>query len=441
MTNTFQGLLPDGTLPQPAEDQVRDLIQTESDPLPDGGAVGDVLTRTGDGATWTKAPSGLPSGGTAGQFLSKTTTGTAWVASPSVLPSGGTEGQVLTRTGGSAAWSSPTGRWDLDALAIARGYHEVLSATEPTTVQYTASNGQTYPVVWVKAQGITVPVLPEEPYWDRPSSTVSVPALVGIGYFVTGWKKGAATTWNGLNVKLTPSTNVKIATVTGQSLPVSVRVEARAQPGYEMPTTFVYSHDFPDPNATAVVTSDTFTGGDTTTVNARMTDAALGGVAKQWVDPSNILKISSGRLVPTGTQSQASIAIDALNMEAEFDLIRTDGLTGKVSGTWSFLVGSTGGWGSGFGFQGIRVMDKGSNRSDGNSQFYIGPTPDLGYPGHYKITVVGQTGTITVPSGVVYTVQLRAPRTTTETKFMIQCQASTDLPEAIDNLVLRQVGF
>lgn len=415
MANTFRGLLPDGTLPQPAEDQVLDLIQTESNPLPDGGAAGDVLTRTGEGATWTRAPSGLPSGGT--------------------------EGQVLTRSGESATWSSLTGRWDLDALAIARGYHEVLSATEPATVQYTASNGQTYPVVWIKAQGITVPVLPEEPYWDRPASTVSVPALVGIDYFVTGWKKGTATTWNGLNVTLTPETNVEIATVTGQSLPVSVRVEARAQPGYEMPTTFVYIHDFPDPTATTVVTSDTFTGGDTTTVNTRVTDAALGGVGKQWVDPNNVLKISSGRLVPTGAQSQASVAVDALNMEAEFDLIRTDGSTGKVSNNWSFRVGSSGGWGSGFGFEGERVYEKGTNRSDGNAQNPIGPTPGLGFPGHYKISVVGQTGTITVPSGAVYTVQLLYPRTDAETKFTIQCKASVDLPEAIDNLVIRRVGF
>ncbi len=376
-----------------------------------------MLTRTGEGATWTKAPSGLPSGGA--------------------------DGQVLTHFGGSATWASPTGRWDLDSLAMARGYHEVLSSTEPATVQYTASNGQTYPVVWVKARDITVPVLPEEPYWNRAAITVSVPALVGIDYFVTGWKKGTATTWNELNVKLTPAMNVGITTVTGQSLPVSVRVEARAQPGYEMPKTFVYTHDFPDPTAVVVVTSDTFTGGDVANLNARMSDAGLGGSPRAWYAPlSSTVAISDGMAVVNAGGGSILMDVGAKNIEVEYDLIRRDGLPGKISLDWlNVRVGASTAWNTGFGTNGPRVYDGSLNLSDPNAKEYMGPTPDLGYPGRYKISIVGQTGSITCPSGAVYTVTTKESRAEDQTMVAFNTYGGGYPKVAFDNVVFRQIGF
>lgn len=64
--------------------------------LPEGGTVGQVLTKTATGAAWDDVPEELPEGGTTGQVLTKTASGTAWGNIPEELPEGGTEGQVLT---------------------------------------------------------------------------------------------------------------------------------------------------------------------------------------------------------------------------------------------------------------------------------------------------------------------------------------------------------
>ena len=46
--------------------------------IPTGGSVGQVLTKTSSGSTWSDVPTELPSGGSTGQVLKKTSSGVAW---------------------------------------------------------------------------------------------------------------------------------------------------------------------------------------------------------------------------------------------------------------------------------------------------------------------------------------------------------------------------
>ena len=66
------------------------------DPLPTGGEVGQVLTKTSDGTAWDDVPSDLPDGGTDGQILTKTDDGVTWENPPDtgVISFNGRKGEV-----------------------------------------------------------------------------------------------------------------------------------------------------------------------------------------------------------------------------------------------------------------------------------------------------------------------------------------------------------
>ena len=389
----------------------------------------------------------LPTGGTAGEVLTKTATGEAWAAPPTGIPDGGSTGQALMRTATGVGWGTPqaAAMWDADKLAIARGFHEVVSTTEPTVTSYTASNGETYPVVWLKPITNTVPVLPQAPAFSRASSSLSVPELVGVVYRLTGWSKDNGATWTTISKDLVGGAVTDVKTAIGQTLPVTVRVEAFAKPGYTLPTSFKWTFDYPDPNATVIATSDAFTGADTTSVIGRMSDATLGGTSMQWRDVSTspAVKVSGGRLVTTGVTGGADLSVGAFNMEAEFDLVRTDGQAGAIGlSQISLRVGSNGNWNNGFGFDAGRVYENGNYITDANSSYYKGPAPaGLGALGHYVMSVIGQTGRITTPTGAVFTATLDAIRTSNQTRFMVQANAQSAPYAGIDNLVVKQVGY
>lgn len=63
---------------------VGDGIEVEADgtistnPVPAGGAIGQILTQSANGPEWQNAPSGLPDGGTEGQMLYKSADGAVW---------------------------------------------------------------------------------------------------------------------------------------------------------------------------------------------------------------------------------------------------------------------------------------------------------------------------------------------------------------------------
>lgn len=64
--------------------------------LPEGGTVGQVLTKTETSAEWNNVPSDLPAGGTDGQILTKTSDGVAWEDAPEggVISFNGRQGEV-----------------------------------------------------------------------------------------------------------------------------------------------------------------------------------------------------------------------------------------------------------------------------------------------------------------------------------------------------------
>lgn len=102
------------------------------DLLPEEGIIGQVLTKTEEGAAWQDPQAVFPEGGTVGQVLKKTSSGTEWAndndttyqkATTSTdglmskedknkldnlieVPSGGTEGQVLKKTSTGVEWST-----------------------------------------------------------------------------------------------------------------------------------------------------------------------------------------------------------------------------------------------------------------------------------------------------------------------------------------------
>lgn len=407
--------------------------------LPEGGSAGQVLARTAEGITWTAPPTGIPSGGTAGQVLTKTATGESWSNAPTEIPAGGSTGQTLMRTATGVGWGTPQAAgasWDADKLAIARGFYEVVSATEPTVTAYTASDGKTYPVVWLKPITKTVPVLPQEPYWSRPDSTVTVPDLVGVDYHITGYSKDGGSTWTETSILIPGGVASNVKTLTGQALPMGVRVKATAEPGYVLPSesAFIWTHDFPDPNATVVITSDTFARADGL-LELSMSDAALGGTPKQWGSGNGVIKIVNGQAIVGFAQGQLALDVGAVNMEVEFDLVRNDGQTGAVGPNMiQVFVGSTGGWNSGFGFGG-------TGRVYYSSDNILSPLLQGGtLMGHYKMSIVGTTATITPPSGVTYTYTVGA-RAENQTRFMIQAWTQATPTFGIDNLVIRRVGY
>lgn len=85
------------------------------DSLPEGGTVGQVLTKTATGAAWDDVPEELPTEGTAGQVLTlevpegETDPVPTWADPEEELPSGGTAGQVLTKTANGCEWAAAAG--------------------------------------------------------------------------------------------------------------------------------------------------------------------------------------------------------------------------------------------------------------------------------------------------------------------------------------------
>lgn len=432
--------------------------------MPEGGEPGQVLTTGPDGtAAWAPAPKGDTGRGIKSivsstsdptkatvTYTDNTTevitlpAGAAGAAGKSIKSFGDPDGEgvsVVTFSDGTTTTITlPVGNvtqnptWSKDAQAKAQGYWIVVSDEAPSSPTYTTADGTVVPVIWQKPIEVTVPVLPQTPAFSRASSTLSVPDLVGVVYRLTGWSKDSGVTWTAISKDLVGGAVTDVKAATGQALPITVRVEAFAKPGYVLPNPHKWTFDYPDPNATVVVTSDTFAGGDVSSVHTRMTDATLGGTAMQWSDAGGSYQVLGGRLAPTGKGGTASLGVGAFNMEIEFDLVRTDGVAtgGPGLNQIDIRVGSDGGWSNGFGFNSNRVYENGG---------HVGSYAGVGELGHYKMSVIGQTARITAPGGQVYTRELTTARTPTQTKVLLMAWSGSTTTWGIDNLVVKQVGY
>ena len=367
------------------------------------------------------------------------------IGAGSGLPEGGAIGQVVTKTATGAEWASPGGAaWDADKLAIARGYHEVFSNVEPSQVSYVASNGQSYPVVWVRPILVPVPVLPDEPFWYRNTSTFEVADLVGIEYRVTSIVKDGVTI--AVNYLVAPATLFNLSTVAEAVLPYRVKVEAFAKTGYELPLAYAWFYDFPDPNGISVITSDTFgayAAVEPVSIASASTDALLGGSPKPMVAATGMA--ADGGLV---SGLWRVVAANSVNLEVEFDVVRLDAgsgdhqfelrLANKDASASTERYHNTG--------IGVNVMrqDTGLTRigeGDGQSTrgFRYGPVAST-IAGHWKISVVQNTLTVTGPGAAPLSYTL-AYSTVGSLYRGGGCQIIATNRVRIDNIVVKQVGF
>ena len=327
--------------------------------------------------------------------------------------------------------------WSKDAQAKVQGYWIVVSPTEPESATYTTADGTVVPVIWQKPIERTVPVLPQTPAFSRASSTLSVPELVGVVYRITGWSKDSGKTWTTMSKDLVGGVATDVKTATGQALPLAVRVEALARPGYVLPTPSSWTFDYPDPNATVVLTSMTFPVDGS--IAGASTDAGLGGTAKA-IDTSSSPEpvVTNGAL----TGGQMRLVYTAVqNFEAEFDVAVLDAATLGDKGFTCLLGGGASG---NLHYTGAKVSvkraDTGLSRTyDGDLQMRYG---SLGgkIAGHWKLNLVGNTFRVTSPDGTISDFTMTKALAGTNLRGG-WCFVSVDPGVAIDNFVLKQVGI
>lgn len=367
------------------------------------------------------------------------------------MPDGGKPGQVLT-TGadGKAQWGavSQTLTWSKDAQAKAQGYWIVVSPTQPASATYTTADGTTVPVIWQKPIEVVVPVAPENPQWDQVKHTVSVPDLLGVEYRVTSLtQSGVAKT---VSYVIPPGIPLDVLTVPGgySTLPVKVKVEAFAKPGYTLPSSYSWQHDMVDPNQKTLIASDTFTA----TAAPWNMDNALGG--SQVVQ---FRRLGSGTppmfepdgtvLKPTGAATEntwvGAQVTGVKNLVVEFDLLACGANTGNQTNGGVFAIGlrvsNTQPSGGGFQFSvgmsgaGVRVV------TFGGKTVHTGAPADL--VGRWVVEINGNTGAVTGPG---------VPRTTYDLSAItvgagdegLQFRHSTlaDANTKIDNLKIYKIG-
>ena len=242
---------------------------------------------------------------------------------------------------------------------------------------------------------------------------------MGVVYRLTGWSKDNGATWTPVSKDLVGGAVTDIKAATGQSLPITVRVEAFAKPGYTLPNAYKWTFDYPDPNATVVVTSDTFDP-DVADIHTVMSNAAMGGSPKQWIAPwtgSPLLAVAGGKLTGAGGQGTAYLTVGASNQEIEFDLSFVAGTTTLPDSSIALFIGSTGKW---------------------NGGSWV--LPRFAPPGHYKASLVGSTLRVTDPSGKITTTTDIA-RTADQVHVSLNVWSAASNKVLIDNLVVKQVGY
>ena len=82
---------------------------SEGGNVPAGGTTGQVLAKSTDAdyqTEWVNQTGGLPEGGTVGQVVTKTAAGAEWANVPTEIPAGGTVGQVLTKAAEGVEWGN-----------------------------------------------------------------------------------------------------------------------------------------------------------------------------------------------------------------------------------------------------------------------------------------------------------------------------------------------
>lgn len=181
-------------------------------------------------------------------------------------------------------------------IAAAQGYWPIYSATPPAqTMMYGV------PVVWLdsSSQLAPTPVLPPVPAWNDALSKFTVPStVVGVDYV---WTLGGG----GVGQTLTQGAVLS----TSGAYPRTVTITPVAKSGYVLASGVVpFVHNFYDPAAVTVLTSDGFSGAATTDMTGRVVDNALGGtITPAWRTASDWLIDGSGNAKASGPVSGVAI--------------------------------------------------------------------------------------------------------------------------------------
>lgn len=328
--------------------------------------------------------------------------------------------------------------WSKDQQAKAQGYWIVVSPTEPASATYTTADGTVVPVIWQKPIERVVPVLPQVPAFSRASSSLTVPDLVGVVYRVTGWSKDGGATWTAISKDLVGGAVTDVKTATGQTLPIAVRVEAFAKPGYTLPNPHKWTFDYPDPNATVILTSDTFAV-DRANAGGTPTTAALGGTAYTY-------DATRAGVVLAGVAESGDFALnfgETKNFEVSFDLVARRDTATNLNMQMRVAARRV----DGYGGAGLSLVgnDNGnlSRRYDGNTELKYGGWAGLppAY-GTWALTVVGDTFTIQPPNGVARETWTLTSAALANYGTMRGSNVTFHLTNArIDNLIVKQAGY
>lgn len=445
--------------------QMTDIAKSNG--VPTGGTTGQVLQRSSSGAaTWGNAPSGLPAGGSAGQVVTRQADGTAAWAAGTPGPKGdkgdpGATGPAGPKGDkGETGAAGPAGKdgagWSKDAQAKAQGYWIVVSPTEPASGTYTTADGTVVPVIWQKPIEVMVPVVPEAPYFDKYALSIQVASLVGVDYYLTGFTKDGATV-DVPDVKIPDGGILKLADVPGKpELPYTVNVEARAEPGYALPSPIAWTYSVVDPKQVKLLTSDTFTGraADPSPLYNTNTDAALGGSAKLWdvtwdgATPGGrdrMFTVAGGALKVDLTAPRAAVGIKGVgfNQKVEFDL------TLSSDAMWTA--------GAGYGIN-FHLAGNGPLGGTGRFSLYRGGADSVNFTpsltgmtlpkrsagevnGHYSIEIFESSMIVSVPGMAPATSPITRTFDATKTWFTIEVAGGTAGTATIDNLKLSTIGF
>lgn len=343
------------------------------------------------------------------------------------------------------------GHWTKDAQAKVQGYWIVVSAEAPASPTYTTEDGTVVPVIWQKPAEQVVPVAPEEPFWGKGDTTITVAKLLGVDYKIIAFIKDGIST--PANVVIPEAKAFKLdATPGAPKLPFDVKVAAVAEPGYRLLGPAAWQMTYLDPNGLNILTSDGFSGADGTTIINRPTDVYAGGTAKPWLrlnggttaSPVYAIKSNALSVEPSlGTTSfnEAFLNVGAVRQHVAFDLnwnqADTKGLD-FVLGLRNVSATSLGGTAFTFTKGGVAASANGGP----SISVYSAPTGGALPNGRYIVECVSSTSiAFTAPgrSRALFTTTEQASSTMGQYMYL-RVNGNTKAALTLDNLVINSIG-
>ncbi len=302
-------------------------------------------------------------------------------------------------------------------IASALGFWPVLQDDPPT-----ATTRYGVPVVWIsrRATLVDTPTLPIVPSFDNAQSRYTIPASVGIDYYVGATLKPPGTYTSG------PRTTVTITAV--------------ARDGYIIPGAYQWRWSFPDPTEITVVTSDGFSDADAATVVGRTTDLVSGGTAAVWKvyqGDSAAWAVTGGRLRYTGAAGTVALpGGSGSNFRMEWEISRYENVPHMtLIMNVAALATTFGGLYIGGAIDATRIYTGGGQ--------IVGTAPRLTV-GRYALQYFDRTAILEMPSGT-RTFDLTAYNASDQGKFgstaTIRSQYANSAVIEIDNIVLKKVGW